>query len=113
MSTIISSHNNFILKNDNNKVYSCNCRNKPAFPVENKCLTSKVVYKAEVSNNVNNDKKLYIGLSATPFKDRFRNHNKAFNNERYKNDTELSKYIWDLQDKEIVHQINWSILKLI
>ena len=44
--------------------------------------------------------KTYIGLMETPFKDRYRNHVKSFNNEKYQKETELSKYIWELKDKD-------------
>ena len=33
--------------------------------------------------------KEYKGICSTVFKDRYGNHNKSFNNERYKTDTEL------------------------
>ena len=37
------------------------------------------------------------GLSETPFKDRFRNHVRDFNNEIHYNKTEIFKYVWDLK----------------
>ena len=38
--------------------------------------------------------KYYLGLAETSFKDRYKNHISSFNNEEYKNKTELSKYVW-------------------
>ena len=110
ISSIISSHNKHILKSDDEE-FSCNCRNKKSCPMGNKCLTPKVIYKAEVSNDLNDEVKVYIGLSETPFKERFRNHTKSFNNKRYVNETVLSKYIWELKDTNVNYSVNWSILK--
>ena len=33
------------------------------------------------------------------FKERYGNHKKSFKNEKYKYETELSKYIWDLHEQ--------------
>ena len=54
---------------------------------------------------------MYIGQSEPAFKDRYRNHTKAFRNKRYTNDTQLSKYIWKLQDKSHPWTISWSLIK--
>ncbi len=37
-----------------------------------------------------------IGLSGGNFKERF-NNTKSFKNEKYKKETELYKYVWDLK----------------
>ena len=50
-----------------------------------------------------------IGLAETPFKDRYRNHKKDFNHKKYCNSTELSKYIWQLKDSDIIPEISWDI----
>ena len=54
--------------------------------------------------------RVYIG-AAENFKNRYRNHVKSFNNIRYKNDTELSKYLWALKLDNKNYSIKWSILK--
>ena len=36
---------------------------------------------------------------------------KSFKNKRYKNETELSKYIWKLKEKEVEHTITWKKLR--
>ena len=38
------------------------------------CLTKDLVYQAEVTTKEDNDIKTYIGMTATTFKDRYRNH---------------------------------------
>ena len=52
----------------------------------------------------------YYGLTEGPFKTRYYNHIHSFRNKSYKNDTELSKYIWDLQDSSQQYQIEWDIV---
>ena len=112
VSEIISSHNKSILK-PSNPQFGCNCRDKGNCPLDNKCLTPHVIYKAGVSNTQNDEVKSYIGLAETSFKDRYCNHTKAFTHKTYSKDTELSKYIWELKDNQITYRINWNILKRI
>ena len=113
MKKILNSHNKSILNATNEENdRKCNCRDKNKCPLDNKCLSSNIVYKAEVTtNNTDNSKKSYIGISETEFKSRFRNHQKSFNHRKYSKDTELSKYIWDLKDNNIDFNIQWSIIK--
>ena len=44
MSSILTSHNKKILA-ENEKQYECNCRNKDECPLDNKCLTPRVIYE--------------------------------------------------------------------
>ena len=50
-----------------------------------------------------------MGLSETPFKDRYRNYVREFNNEIQYNKTELSKYVSDLKHNKEPH-IRWTIV---
>ena len=65
--------------------FCCNCPNRSMCPLQNKCLTPNIVYKADITNNVDHERKVYLGLSETPFKGRYRNHVKDFNNEIHYN----------------------------
>ena len=60
-------------------------------------------------NNANDESKFYYGVSETPFKERFRNHTKEFKHAKYRNSTELSKYIWKLKDASITPLVPWEI----
>ena len=40
----------------------------------------------------------YVGLTANDFKSHYRNHMASFRNNKSRNSTELSKYIWSLKD---------------
>ena len=66
-------------------------------PLQNKCLTLNIAYQADITNTVDDERRVYLGLSEAPFKDRYCNHVRDFKNEIYYNKTELSKYVWDLK----------------
>ena len=46
----IISHNKHIL-NSNSTEYGCTCSNRDECPLQNKCLTPRIVYRADVTNN--------------------------------------------------------------
>ena len=41
----------------------------------------------------------------------YRNHEKSFRHSEYSTETELSKYIWSLKDKNLDYKIKWKIKK--
>ena len=49
MGSIISSHNKHTL-NSVSPEYKCNCNSRDECPLENKCLTPRIVYRADVTN---------------------------------------------------------------
>ena len=89
----------------------CNCRNPDNCPLDNKCLTCKIVYSAEIITDHQQLSKFYLGICETEFKTRFKNHKKSFRHQENEKDTELSKYIWELKDKHTEYQIRWSIAR--
>jgi len=110
--SVISNHNKRILRNTTpTKKSNCNCRNPSECPLKNNCLTTSVVYKAEVKTSEADEVKQYIGMTSGTFKKRYANHKKSFNNVRHSNETELSKYVWHLKNNGKSFDINWSILK--
>ena len=50
-------------------------------------------------------------MSSTTFKERFRNHKKSIANPLYATNTELSKYVWSLKEKNKEYNIKWDIVK--
>ena len=113
--SVISKHNKRVLSEANStqkstKEKQCNCRNANECPLDQVCLTKDLVYQAEVTTKDNNERKTYIGMTATTFKERYRNHKKSFDDIKYKNETELSKYVWNLKLDKKLYKINWSIL---
>ena len=85
----------------------CNCRDKNNCPLDGKCLSQCIVYKAEVETA--NTKSTYYGASEGEFKFRYNNHTKAFRLRKYENDTELSKHVWKLKDDNTPFTLTWSI----
>ena len=86
--------------------YGCNCRSKESCPLQNQCLTPKIVYRADVKDLTNDEKNFYLGVTETPFKERFAT-TRGTSNTPY---TEISKYIRKLKDANISPVIEWSIV---
>ena len=73
-------------------------------------LNIKVNYDRAIYIYITNyTTKEYKGICSTVFKGRYGNHTKSFNNERYKTDTELSKEVWVVKDKNGTPKISWGI----
>ena len=110
MKSIISSHNKHVLSNSAmQQPDTCNCRKKPDCPLEGKCLQTNVIYQATVTTETTTE--TYIGL-ATNFKERYRNHQTSFRHLNRRNEAELSKYVWTLQDHKKSFKIKWTVLNV-
>ena len=112
MSSIIASHNRkiFNIKTSNSEK-GCNCRGWVAScPLNGKCLTEALVYKATVQSG--DQKAEYIGLASTSFKSRFNNHTSSFKNRKQQHSTALSQHVWELKDENKQFEISWSIVSL-
>ena len=111
MQQIIKAHNAKIINGKNiidpNRK-TCNCRQPTKCPLDGNCLSSCIIYKATVS--LEKEQVAYIGLTSTTFKERYNNHSKSFNHEKYQNETELSKYVWKLKKKNSKFSITWKII---
>ena len=105
--SVIASHNWIIIQPTSNN-HGCNRRNRPECPLDNKCLTANILYKAVVSAPIKPEKNFCI--VETSFKDRLRNHTSDFRN---KNSTELSKCMWKLKDKKITPSLKWNIMSIV
>ena len=74
--SLISRHNKKTLSracNENNQeIYTCNCRDKKSCPLNGKCLQENVVYKATITSQ--NESKEYIGSTGGQFKKRYYAH---------------------------------------
>ena len=118
LKSIIQSHNRRVLKefdnkqgdNKNENVKSCNCRDKAACPLEGKCGTRNVVYKAEVT--CGQERRFYIGSTGMSFKERYYGHIRSLRH-RNSNSTALSTYCWKVYDKtKIMPDIKWKVLHI-
>ena len=99
MGSIIKNHNDKILKNNviqEPEQKKCNCRVPDQCPLNGKCLTTCVVYKADVITD--DDQRQYTGLTEGTFKQRYYNHQLSLRDRKYSNSIELSKYAWKLKE---------------
>ena len=74
-------------------VTSCKCESDKDIvqcPVSGQCVTSNVVYSAEVKTKYST--KTYIGMTGCPFIDRWKEHRGNLRH-KHQNGTKLSKYI--------------------
>ena len=92
----ISPHSKQIL-NPGKEYFEWNCRVRNECNLDNKCLTPNIAYEAKVSNETNDECKMYLGASETTFKERFRNHIRDFKHKKYSHGTTLI--------------VEWSIVK--
>ena len=79
--------------------------------MENKCLTPRIVYRADVTNNKTDEHKYYYGFSDNLFKDCYKNHKTTFRHRSHLTASDLFKYYWKLVDNEAVPTIKFSIAK--
>ena len=108
INSAISSHNKSIL-NPRTTSFGCNCQEKENCTLNGECLASQLVQRATVTNAVNEDMQKYIGLADTTFKERHSNHKRYFKYQKYRNCAELTKYVWELKEKNIAPIIKWEI----
>ena len=112
MKSKLDKHNKLVLQpnteDSDQDLCGCNIEDRPNCPVQGNCLVKSIVYKAEVTAP-GTTKMSYYGLTEKTFRTRFSQHKSNFKLERYRNATELSKYVWQLKDKNIKFNISWSI----
>ena len=72
---------------------------------------SQYCVQGKVSNKTNNEYKRYLGVSKTPFKERFRNHTRDFKHKKYEKCTKHSKYIWTLKSRRIIPIVRRIVVK--
>ena len=107
MSSVIKQHNYRVLSITENVDRLCNCRNKENCPLDGKCLQSCIFCKVDVITK--KDSHIYYGASDGEFKSRYNNHTSSFHHRHHEQDTELSKHIWNLEDKGINFKVKWSV----
>ena len=93
-------------------VTSCKCESDKDIvqcPVSGQCVTSNVVYSAEVKTKYST--KTYIGMTGCPFIDRWKEHRGNLRH-KHQNGTKLSKYIWrqkDFGENITMKDIKWCL----
>ena len=111
MQAIITAHNKKVMAtNQQAEVLPCNCQKKDECPIKDgTCRTENVVYKATVVSAT--DKKTYIGLASTEFKQRWRLHKSSFKNKNKSKSTALAGHIHKLADNNTKYDLSWKIIK--
>ena len=105
---IINKHNrNLILGKKHEFLGGCNCRIKGDCPLDGKCKSNNLVYRADVLHD--NHISTYYGLSEPTFKLRYADHLTSFRYRKHMKKTSLSKFVWSLKDNNISYDIKWSI----
>ena len=112
MKNIINTHNKKIINPPKYNIpRTCNCIRKHQRPLNEKCLTNNVQYKASITPNEENPKtKIYYDDCETAFKRKYANHKKTFNNIKYQTDTELSNEHWNITSANKTSSESWEIL---
>ena len=85
----------------------CNFRNATTCPLSGNWRSTSIIYKETVRSE--NQERQYYGLCKGKFKSRFNNHTYTFNHPEHRKRTELSKYVWELKDKNTAFSIDWNI----
>ena len=113
ISSIISGHNKHVLSEETAQTgpRMCSCRRLEECPLNGKCLTRNVIYKADVVNHTDNQTNPYVGLTSGAFKERLGVHRQGINHRSYASSCELTKHVWALKDANKEFTINWSILE--
>ena len=83
-------------------------RKNDTCPVEGQCLEEGIIYEATVKTS--SDEKKYVGLTEGTFKRRLYGHRQSFRNSGLRNTTELSKHIWELNDRGDEYKLSWNII---
>ena len=111
MKCVISKHNAKILKvnQKNNNPPPCRHRGGNVCPLDGKCKTESLVYKATVI--CDNSIETYTGLSEPSFRVRYANHQSDFRHPENRGKTTLAGHVWNLKDQNKDPTVNFEILK--
>ena len=109
MMAIIKAHNSKVARGAAKDVRpGCNCKGarSHACPLQGKCQTLSLVYRANVTTQEGN--KNYVGQASNTFKLRYNGHVNSFINPKKKHSTSLATYIWNLNGRGVNHNISWE-----
>ena len=61
-----------------------------------------MIYKAQITNNTNDEHKKYLGAADASFKEKYRNQTRDFKHKKYMKCTKLSQRISSLKNQGII-----------
>ena len=110
MPNFIQNHNTVLLKSSvASTAKECSYRQKYNCSQAEKCLSECLAYHAEIDrSDINQNKNLY-GSCKKNFKECYNNHTTSFRNKSKEKNTEVSKYIWELENSCIKYDFKWPI----
>ena len=108
MNNVIRKHNSKIINNPApSTAKNCNCCLKTDCPMDGDFLSECLICKASVRTTAN---KYYYGTCENIFNERYNNQKCFFRNKTCDKNTELSKYIWELKERDFLFILLTGIL---
>ena len=111
MPNFIQNHNTVLLKSSvASTAKECSYRQKYNCSQAEKCLSECLAYHAEIDRSDRNQTKNRYGFREKNFKECYNNHTTSFRNKSKEKSTEVSKYIWELENSCIKYDLKWPIV---
>ena len=113
MASAVAMHNKKLLQEDQQDadLPGCNCQVGPAVcPVQGRCLTKSVIYRATVTETASGQVETYTGVTGNTFKSRYNGHNSDMNNEENRHKTTLGNHIWNLKEENKPFSVEWKLV---
>ena len=114
MSNAIARHNMKSMQ-DNQQMDAqqpgCNCRGGIGVcPVQGKCKTDCVIYRATVTDTLSGNTETYTGVTGNTFKKRFNGHQSDLRNSKNRHNSTLASHVWQLKDEGKQFTIDWRLV---
>ena len=114
MAKAVARHNVKILKDDPAQALTppgCNCRGGPAVcPVQGRCKTDCVVYRAAVTELGSGKTETYTGVTGNTFKERYNGHKSDIRHQKNRHNTCLADHVWNLKEEGKQYNIEWKLV---
>ena len=79
-------------------------------PVQGKCKTDCVVYRATVTETGTGSVETYTGVTGNTFKQRYGGHTSDINLRKNRHKSSLADHIWNLKDDNKPYDIHWDLI---
>ena len=111
VSQIINHHNKNVSSKTEKQTNSCSCRNKNECPLNRNCKLYNVIYKCTASSTQTSKQRVYLEIAEGNWMPQLYN-NYTFKDNKHRNATTLSGYLWDLkQNHNQIQKLKWSIVR--
>ena len=111
---IIKKHNKWVTWTNKRSRAPCNCKDKNNCSRNGNCGVESALYKCIVPATEKSKEHVYIRLAEGDRKQCYYSHTMSYRNQKHKNDTVLSTFLWELKKstKETT-RLTWSVLKVV